>query len=208
MTTTKTGKNPSTKQRLEALKAITREGGKKKKVLTGQVSEAKTSFEHLVMDSIPAADSACRQRLADLQTRFKAIEAAKGSRKSFKDKLEEAEYQLLFEDIREGEQIELPNVECVITQTSIEFIRDSVIGTKAEDANRDKMDEKDREKLPPPADTKVLNELEAQLDGWLGELKVAADALPTEGQGEHPDEAAPKKKRGLQAVEPAAAPVH
>lgn len=208
MSTKPTGKNLTPKQRIEALKSITREGGKQKKILTGTVSAAKTTFEHLVLTEAPAADSACRQRLLDLQAKFKAIETAKQSRKSYKDKLEEAEYQLLFEDVREGEQIKLPNVDCVLSQQSLQLIHDAVVGTRQVDASRDKMDEDERDKLPPPSDPKVMGELEAQLDAWMGDLKIAADALPSEQQAEHPDDAAPKNKgkRGLAAVE--TQPVH
>lgn len=205
-------KNLSPRQRIEALKALVRFKGDEKKRHNGRVSETQKEFKDLMKADAPAADSACRQRLLDLQAKWKLIADRKDERTEFKRKQDEAEYQLLFEDIREGTQIDIPGTQVVLTLDSLNHLKLATGATIAADKDRKDGDDDVPEggpKLPPPADLKVLAELDAALDGFISESKLSAAVLATPGQGEHPDEVKPKNARGLKPPPaPSASPVH
>jgi hypothetical protein len=207
-------KNLSPRQRIEALKALVRFKGDEKKRHNGRVSEVQKEFKDLMKADAPAADSACRQRLLDLQAKWQLIADRKDERTEFKRKQDEAEYQLLFEDIREGTQIDIPGTQVVLTLDSLNHLKLATGATIAADKDRPKDGDDDvpegGPKLPPPADLKVLADLDAALDGFISESKLSAAALATPGQGEHPDDSKPgKNARGLKPpVAPSASPVH
>lgn len=202
-------KNLSPRQRLEGIKALVRYSSDEKKRLGGRVSEAQTEFKNLMKGEIPQTHEGCVQRLKDLQVKYAAVDERKDERSSFKRKQKEAEYQLLFEDIREGKQVELPGVETVITFDSLQHLKAATAATIAADKARPKDGEEDEDapKLPPPADLKVLADLDAALEGYIAEAKLSPAVLPTDAQAVHPDEQKPAGKRGKPAVN-AAPPVH
>lgn len=212
MTSKPLSKNLSPRQRLEALRALVRHKSDESKRLTGRVSEVQSEFKSMMNDAVPQTHEGCVQRLKDLQQRYKEIDDRKGVRATFKRKAKEAEYQILFEDIREGEQVELPGTEVVITLETIQHLQAATAATREADKSRLKdnvaHDPEDgpAPKLPPPADPKVLADLEAALDGWAAEAKLSASALPTEGQAVHPDEAKPAGRKPGAANVPQ--PVH
>jgi hypothetical protein len=192
-------KNFTPKQRLEALKALVRHRNTQKKVFAGKVSEAKTTLKNLVFEEIPKTHEQCERRLKDLQQRWKDVEKRKEERSGFKSKADEAEYQILFEDIRQGTQVELPGVEVVITLESMEFVREASTTVRAQDKDRKPDDD-----LPPACDTAVLDQLDAALDGFIKESKVNAETLASSKQGEHPDDAAEQQRAGSRRGRPAA----
>lgn len=200
-------KNLSPKQRLEALKALVRFKGDEKKRHNGRVSEAQSSLKKLAMGDVPETHAACVQRLKDIQARWNEVDEKKKDRTNFNRVQEEAEYQILFEDIREGTQVELPGTEVVITLDSLQHLKRATTAVKTADAERDDTEPEEGEdapKMPPPADAKVLADLDAALDGFIAEAKIAPAALPTEAQGVHPDEAKPTSRK----LAAAPAPVH
>jgi hypothetical protein len=210
--TKRMSKNLTVRQRLEGLRALVRYKDDEKKRHNDRVSESQKEFKDLLKAAAPAADSACRQRLLDLQAKHGLIEERKGERTEFKSKQDEAEYQLLFEDIREGKQVELPGTEVVLTLDSLKHLRLATGATMEADKNRPKDDDEDAPKLPPPSDPKVMADLDAALDGWISESKVSAAALATAGQAEHPDDSKPVGKNATGKKPPvaagAASPVH
>lgn len=202
-------KNLSPRQRLEGLKALVRYKADEKKRHNGRVSESQKEFKDLLKAGAPPSDSACRQRLLDLQAKYALIEERKDERTEFKRKQDEAEYQLLFEDIREGKQVELPGTEVVITFDSLQHLKLATGQTIVADKNRPKEEDEDGPKMPPPADPKVLAELDAALDGFISEAKLSAASLATAAQAEHPDEVKPKGSKSVpKSPPPAAAPIH
>jgi len=198
-------KNLSPKQRLEALKALVRFKGDEKKRHNGRVSEAQTGLKKLALGEIPETHAACVQRLKDIQARWKEVDDKKKDRTNFNRVQEEAEYQILFEDIREGTQVELPGTEVVITLDSLQHLKRATTAVKTADAERDDAEPaegEDAPKLPPPADAKVLADLDAALDGFIAEAKIAPAALPTDAQAVHPDDAKPGRKPAANAAPP------
>lgn len=202
-------KNLSPRQRLEGLKALVRYRADEKKRHNGRVSESQKEFKDLLKAGAPPSDSACRQRLLDLQEKWKLIEERKDERTEFKRKQDEAEHQLLFEDIREGSQVELPGTEVVLTLDSLNHLKLATGQTIVADKNRPAEDaDEEGPKMPPPADPKVLAELDAALDGFISEAKLSAASLATAAQGEHPDEVKPTKGKAHKSPPPAASPIH
>ena len=209
MTPKPQSKNLSARQRLEGLKALLRYKSDESKRFTGRVSEAQTEFKNLMKGEIPQTLDACVQRIKDIQARHKEIDDKKDERASFKRKQKEAEYQLIWEDIREGEQLELDGTEVVITADSLMHLKAATTATIAAEKARPKdgAEDEDGPKLPPPADMKTLADLDAALDGFVAQAKLSPSVLPTEGQAVHPDDAT-KAKPKRTAANTAPAPVH
>jgi hypothetical protein len=193
---THTSKNLTPKQRLEGLRALVRHKANYGKVLTGRVSERKSDFENKLKAEVPKTHAECEARLKDLQAQWTKIEEAKEERGAFKAKQKEAEYQLLFAEVVEGDaQLTLEATDPVITRESMTHLKTAITTVQTEE---DKRGEDDVEIEYPRPDAAELESLEATLDDWLAETGLDKTELASEAKAQHPDEIRkpPKRNRG------------
>lgn len=199
--TTPTSKSLTPKQRIEGLRALVRHKANHGKVLTGRVSERKTDFENKLKAEVPKTHAECEARLKDLQAQWAKIEEAKEERGAFKAKHKEAEYQLLFADVVEGDaQLTLEATDPVITRESMTHLKTAITTVQTQE---DKRGEDDVEIEYPRADKAELESLEATLDAWLEAEGLDTTELASEAKATHPDEVrkSPKRKKAKATAE-------